>query len=253
MIATRRQATVAPLVIWLAFVAGSAPGELITFRFEGVVTNVEVTAQLPVQSWPQVGDPFRGTYSFESTAGDSTTDPSFESFPPAGVRVQVGAFDLQAAGTIVSTYDDVAVTPPYDLYGAGNWLSSLEFLSHPELDDFLNRNHFQLHLRGTTELLDAVALPFTPPDLAHATDARLSVWLDSGLNTRPYPLVNITGSLDSLTLVPEPKSLYIVGIALCASRLILSTRPMRLRGHSHGGEELKGTGDIVSSLDQRLR
>jgi hypothetical protein len=226
---------VAPAVIWLLFViAGSAPGELITFRFEGVVTGVGFMQPLGEQNWPQVGDPFRGTYSFESTAGDSTSDPSFESFPPAGVRVQVGAYDLQGAGTGVSTYDDVAITPPSDLYEAGNWLSSLEFLSHPELGEVFNRNLFRLHIRGNTELLDGLALPLTPPDLSNATEARLSVWLDNAFHTLSGPLVYIAGSLESLTLVPEPRSLCMFGIALCASHLFSRTRRTRLAAHPSG-------------------
>jgi hypothetical protein len=233
MIATRRQRSIAPVLIWLGFVAGSAPGELIIFRFEGVITDVQLMGPLLMQNWPQVGAPFQGTYSFESTAGDSTTDPSFESLPPAGVRVQVGVFDLHGTGTIVSTYDDVATTPPYDLYEAGDWLSSLEFLSHPELGDVLNRNNFQLHLRGNTDLLDGVALPLTPPDLANATEARLSLSLDDRFNTTPIPYVYIAASLESLTLVPEPRSLVMFGMAVCASRL--SWRNRRIREQNNAG------------------
>ena len=181
----------------------SAP---VTFAFKGTVDRVLIYESVGQLTWPEPGTSFHGSYSFDPNATDSSTDPFsgiYTTPPPSGVRVKVGEFELTGTGSYVATHE-VFTPAPRDLYEAGNWLGSMELISHSDLRDVLNRNHFQLRIDGNSQLLDGLALPFTPPPLAKATEAPLSLSLDSGLNTRPFPYVLITAMLDSLTLVPEP-------------------------------------------------
>ena len=84
----------------LALVAGHARGELITFAFEGTVTSVR-TFWSPVgpESLPAVGDPFRGSYIFDSDAVNTSSDPFSGRYTtigvPRGILVQVGQFELE--------------------------------------------------------------------------------------------------------------------------------------------------------------
>jgi len=211
--------------------AGAVRGEPVTFYFEGMVLSVEqVHGPVTGVTWPSAGAPFRGSYTFESTTPD-TGGPNSGVYttpgPPDGpgfVRVEVGQFQLEGGGAYVVTHEVPTPPPGTDIYEAGNWLSNMEFVSHAELNATLNHNHFQLRIDGDTNLLDGLDLPLTPPSLAHATEATLSLWLDNGLNTTPAPYVMITGALTSLHLgfMPEPNGATI-GVLLMGS-LILRRR-----------------------------
>jgi hypothetical protein len=204
----------------------------VTFYFEGMVLSVEqVHGPVTGVTWPSAGAPFRGSYTFESTEPDSSASDFSGVYttpgPPDGpglVRVEVGQFQLEGGGSAVVTHEVPTPPPGTDIYEAGNWLSSMEFVSHPELNEFLNRNHFQLRIDGDTNLLDGLDLPLDPPSLAHASEATISLWLDNGFNTTPAPYVMITGELTSLHLgfIPEPNSATIGGILM--GSLILRRR-----------------------------
>jgi hypothetical protein len=176
-------------------------GQFITFRFDGRVTDVLVEIpdywETPNIDWPDVGTPFTGFYTFDPTAPDTAGSAEQGAYHvvlddvPA-VDVSVGDLRLQGASTSVATYASI--------YEAGDWIPRIELVSHPEEATLFNRNSFQLSIRKDG-LLPGPILPLAPPPVIGAESARLSLWLDNGLNTRPYPYVSIAATLDSLTAV----------------------------------------------------
>jgi hypothetical protein len=193
--------------------AGKCGGELVTFRFEGKVLNVDAFSIGLDYPRPAIGATIRGTYSFDSNAVDTANDPLFRgyaSLAPAGARVNVGEFSLVGVGTDILVYD--SYFPIADNYAA---FSRTEFQSHPDLNSVFTENYFELSIRGGSDLLDGLALPLTPPSLATARFAGVLVRLDNETNFTGRPYVYIVGTLESLTLVPEPAYLVPVTIAAC--------------------------------------
>ena len=176
-------------------------GQLVTFRFEGRVTDVNVDIpdywESPNIDWPNVGTPFTGFYSFDPTAPDTAGSAAQGAYHvvlddlPA-VDVSVGDLHLQGASSFVATYASI--------YEAGDWIPRIELVSHPEGATLFNRSNFQLSIRKDG-LLPGPILPLAPPPIIGAESATLSLWLDNGLNTRPWPYVSIAATLDSLTAV----------------------------------------------------
>jgi len=196
--------TVAAGVLALVLVnAESARGELVTFRFEGTVTDVLVDIPAcwgtPTVDWPDAGTPFTGYYTFDSTARDTAAALEQGAYHTVlenavAVDVSVGELNLQGLSTFVATYSSI--------YEAGDWIPSLELVSHPEDADIFTRNNFQLSIRKDG-LLPGPILPLTPPSIDGAEYAVLRLGLDSGYNTRPWPYVWIEATLDSLELVSQ--------------------------------------------------
>jgi hypothetical protein len=183
--------------------AGDARGELVTFRFEGRVSDVAIDIPeywgTPNINWPSVGTSFSGFYTFDSTAKDTSMAAEQGSYhtvlqDATAVDVSVGELNLQGAASFVATYASI--------YQAGDWIPSLELVSHPADADLFNRNNFQLSIRKEG-LLPGPILPLTPPSLIGAEEAKLFLWLDSGYNTRPWPYVSIVATLDSLELAEQ--------------------------------------------------
>ena len=106
--------------------------------------------------------------------------------------VSVGDLRLQGTSSAVATYASI--------YEAGDWIPSIELVSHPEGATLFNQNNFQLSIRKDG-LLPGPILPLAPPPIVGAENATLSLWLDNGINTRPWPYVSIVATLDSLTAV----------------------------------------------------
>ena len=99
----------------------------------------------------------------------------------------------------------------------------MDIVSPPEISQVFDFNDFDLMIQGNSQLLDGLELPLTPPSLADASEATLRLTLDSRLNFPPIPFVTINGTLESLTLVPEPSTallaiLGLIGLFFAASR-----------------------------------
>jgi hypothetical protein len=176
-------------------------GQFLTFRFDGRVTGVQVDIpdywEPPNIDWPDIGTRFTGFYTFDPTAADTAGSAEqgvyhlvLDDVP--AVDVSVGDLRLQGASSFVATYASI--------YEAGDWIPSIELVSHPEGATLFNRSNFQLSIRKGG-LLPGAILPLAPPPIVGSESATLSVWLDNGLNTRPWPYVSIAGTLDSLTAV----------------------------------------------------
>jgi hypothetical protein len=180
--------------------SGDVRGELVTFRFEGKVSHVAIDIpeyESPLSiNWPEVGTPFSGFYSFESAATDGAGSAEQGAYytvlkDAVAVDVRVGELNLQSSASFVATYASI--------YQAGDWIPSLELVSHPDDAKILLHNNFQLSIRKDG-LLPGPILPLTPPSLDGADEARLSLWLDGGFSARPWPYVSIEATLDSLEL-----------------------------------------------------
>jgi hypothetical protein len=175
--------------------------QLVTFRFDGRLTDVRVDIpeywETPDIEWPDVGTSFTGFYTFDPTAPDTAGSAEQGTYHvvlddrPA-VDVSVGDLRLQGASSFVATYASI--------YEAGDWIPSIELVSHPAGAALFDRNNFQLSIRKDG-LLPGPVLPLAPPPIIGAESATLSLWLDNGLNTRPWPYVSIAATLDSLIAV----------------------------------------------------
>ena len=202
----------------------------VTFQFRGIVSGVQADRTYPGfpagVTLPAVGSDFSGTYTFDSDARDTNSAPSQGLYttpaPNGPVRVNFGAFRWDAGGSFVSTTESDAPGAP-DTYEAGSG-PGLGLVSHPELAGFFNRNNFSLKLTAEDPLLDGPALPTVPPRLDFGALKMVTLWADNGANTRPTPVVAITGTLTSLTLVPEPGA---AGASCAAAASLLLSRRRR--------------------------
>jgi hypothetical protein len=176
-------------------------GELVTFRFDGRVTDVQVDIPdywgKPNIQWPAVGTPFTGVYTFDGSVPDTAGSAEQGVYhlvvdDISAVDVSVGELRLQGASSFVATYAS--------FYEAGDWIPRIELVSHPEGATLFNRSNFQLSIEKDGLLPDPI-LPLAPPPIIGSERATLLLWLDNGLNTRPWPYVSIAGALDSLTAV----------------------------------------------------
>ena len=171
----------------------------VTFAFRGTVTHVSPPPAgirgggvVDGVNWPQPGAEFRGTLTF-NPIGPSTTSPA------GTVTLEIDEFRWSGPASYVLTRD----RPEGDSFEAGDWIPSLELVSHPEIAAFLDRWNFRLHIDGDPALLNGPRLPMTPPSLEHARAATLTLTGDSGFNTSPSPYLSIYATLDELTLAPE--------------------------------------------------
>jgi hypothetical protein len=199
--AIRAAATIIPAFILVS--CGAVRGELVIFHFEGKVTHVaidipEYESTLSID-WPDVGTSISGFYTFDSTATDTAASPEQGAYHAVldnavAVDVRVGELVLQGLASFVATYSSI--------YQAGDWIPSLELISHPDDANILRHNNFQLSIRKDG-LLPGPILPLAPPPLDGAEEARLTLWLDGGISTRPWPYVSIEATLDSLQLASQ--------------------------------------------------
>jgi hypothetical protein len=174
-------------------------GQLITFQFEGTVSDVLIDIpdywEPPNIQWPAIGTPFTGFYTFDASAKDTAGSAEQGAYhlvidDISAVDVSVGELHLQGASSVIATYASI--------YEAGDWIPHIELVSHPEGATLFNRTNFQLTIEKDG-LLPGPILPLAPPPIVGAERASLSLWLDNGLNTRPWPYVSIAGTLNSLT------------------------------------------------------
>jgi hypothetical protein len=181
----------------------------ITFEFTGTVTRVSARAGYgaPPVEWAAPGATFRGTYTFNPAAPDTAADPVQEVYttsPNGAVRVAIGEFRWSAPASFVALYNH-APGGVSDIYEAGDWIPSLELVSHPDLAASYDQWNFTLRMvdaDGT--LLEGPGLPLAPPAVGRAEERTLVLTGDNGMNTSPSPLVTIEARLDALTLVPTP-------------------------------------------------
>ena len=177
----------------------------VTFAFRGTVNSVTnprdgiPPGSSPVD-WPAPGTTFEGTYTFDPANpgfhDSNSTAVSYTTYPNAPVAVTIGDFRWTSGRSAVAVFDSPR---GFDEYRAGD--ASLQLANHPELAAFYDRWNFVLNVSGGGEIVSSAALPLVPPSLDRATDKTLTLTGDWSQNLSPWPIVVISASLDSLTLV----------------------------------------------------
>jgi hypothetical protein len=191
--------------------ASEVRSELITFEFSGTVTRVTVDGDYQIYDFPDVGDPFTGFYTFDSSIPDA------ENFPLGGLwynpnqrlMVSIGGFGFEGHASAILIFANY--------YEAADHIPSIDLTSNPSLAQILDNNNFSLVVRKENLVADPNVLPLSPPSLAGADQASLTVSLDDRDDARPFSEVLIIATLESLTIVPEPASLLLTAMAFIFS------------------------------------
>lgn len=174
--------------------------DLITFRFHGVVTQVQID-EGPAPPGIGPGSSFEGTYAFDPAAVDSANydyHGVYHTQTPQAVQASIEDLHWHADESFVAIIN--GESQQRDVYEAG--ASRIKLDSPPELAERLDIWIFHLTLTGDGDILSDASLLQRPPDIAVWSEARLLMigesTLYSGLD--PMPAVMITASLTELEL-----------------------------------------------------
>jgi hypothetical protein len=190
--------------------AGVAQASLVTFAFEGAFEGSGIPC-------PVCATGFSGRYTFDSDV-PSPSDPTFAFYSfsgaPYGWSLQIGTLSIGGDQVLIAvTNDELFPTPD----PGGPSLTDVYSVSLNTSSPFGIVGFFILRdCHGDT--LDSNALPITPPDLegfrpnctipSPADEVIISAPIGSGIGQTFF------GRLGSLSLVPEPATLTLLGIAL---------------------------------------
>lgn len=171
----------------------------ITFRLSGVIDEVNNANGL-LDSSVQVGNPFSGSYTFNSTAPDSNPSSSSGDYDfhgdPFGIALSFGNYAFQS--------NDVYITvTPIDVNFGGSAYrveATGELLNTRDPSD---QASVYLELSDPSQdLFSSNALLLTPPNLGLFENRRLAV------NNSYFSISdNFYGTINSFTPVPEPSSM----------------------------------------------
>jgi hypothetical protein len=187
--------------------AAAARGELITVEFLGTVTDVFVIQDPSPFDFPDVGEPFTGYYTFDSTTPDGALSAGQGIFltvlPDTALAVSVGDFQFKGSGNgIVTSRFHYSISD----------IEPFELTSNPPFEQIYRYANFRLVIGRDNLLADPNVLPLSPPSLDGAVERYLRLDM-YGPGLSPLPYVSIVASLESLTVVPEPSSWLLLGIA----------------------------------------
>jgi hypothetical protein len=210
---------------------GTAPlaAAPVTVAFRGTVADATVLPHIPgvpAVNWPAVGTTFEGTYTFETTAPDTASHPFMGAYvsSPGEVHATAGGFRWHSPDSLIDTTDS-GIAGAEELYSAREGPAGMRLVSHPDLATFFDQWDLLVTLRGNGSMLNGPQLPPAPPSLETATVVR-GFWLygDHSGDATPGPVVTIRGSIDSLTVIPEPAT---CGTLCAALAWALSRRARR--------------------------
>jgi len=219
--------------IWItalsaAFVpsAGAVP---LTFQFAGVIDLVEES--LPFSDQVAVGMPYTGIYQFDPEGVENSSGlptRGLYQFGNAGlISVNIGSANFMATDLSISVLNSTL----FDLYQVG---SATSFLAESVLWQGMG-----LDLQDLTHMaFDSVDLPLSAPDL---DDFQLSRQFYLRQPSHRFP--SITGTVDTLTMIPEPSSLA----TLFAAAMLASLR----RRHANRPREKRWSGLLLELLVAR--
>jgi hypothetical protein len=177
--------------------------DLITFRFHGVVTQVQID-EGPAPPGIGPGSSFDGTYTFDPAAVDTANydyHGVYHTQTPRAVEASIEGLHWHADESFVAIIN--GEPQRRDVYEAG--ASRIKLDGPPELAERLDIWIFHLTLSGAGDILSDASLLQTPPDIAVWSEARLLMigesTIYSGLD--PMPAVMITASLTELELADD--------------------------------------------------
>lgn len=186
------------LLVSFALLSQPVRAEWVTFEFRATVTDLFVSDNM----WGSVGDSIVGTYSFDVTAPPAPG----QQFPFRGGPIRIDVPSAARAWT--GGYVDIASfdgTPSgsSDWYGVEN-SRLLTLLPPNDGADGVEWWTFGLTMSGP-DLIPAPGLSAIPPNPANATRERtLRIEGDNSTLGRPFPVVGIYATVDSLKVVPDP-------------------------------------------------
>ncbi len=216
----RRHLKVAAVATILLFGA-RAEGAMLTFQFDGAVTDVTDPSS-HLGGSIVVNSPFLVQISFDSAALDQSPMPStgtYATWPPLTTKVGLLSFISANQRTITIRDGDGSNSTEYDTY---------------RVDDYaFTSNSFDV-LELTISLTDPTGLafandqlPLQPPDVSLFT---YSSFLLQGRQTgTTSPHFTILGHVESISSVPEPHSLMLLamgGVLLLRRRRLAVCTPM---------------------------
>jgi hypothetical protein len=195
------------LVLWTS----TASAELVTFRFEGTVTEVFTHASFPGVDLFDPGDRFSGTYTFDSAAAAAMPQPGVyryvTPFPNAPSEVYAGEFHWggDRGGNEIRLHENTSA----GLDDEYRVRSAIERLDSPaSLSNYLVESYLGLVITGQ-DLFQNGELPVTPPakDLWNSASLWVEAW-----DSSPFLIwrLGVSANLHSLVRVPEPATFSIV-------------------------------------------
>ncbi|MGE0646096.1 MAG: PEP-CTERM sorting domain-containing protein [Nitrospira sp.] len=207
MTRTRIQRLVAVGVLLISVMSvgvnGVAQAIPVTFQFEGTVFN----ANSPLNAIVLPGTPIRGSYTFDSMTPDTISDPSSGSYALSALSVNFLGRTYSMGTHARPNEIRVVNNNFFDEYRLLLIPSGLDqAITGPSINGLIPRS-FQFNLFGNMFTSDA--LPLVPPPLTSPPPPIITMSFSGG-----GIAAGINASLTSLTSVPEPSSLVLMGLGL---------------------------------------
>jgi hypothetical protein len=124
----------------MPLIAVDVCAELVTFKFTGTVTSVSVNPLFQSYDFPDVGDSFNGSYTFDSRAPDTESSQNgglwHNVIPHKPLEISIGDYYFRGPASTILT--------AHDYYSVGDWIPSIELTSNPALGQALRKNNFLL-------------------------------------------------------------------------------------------------------------
>src|SRR5688500_16354999 len=164
-----------PLFLFVLFLFGQPvqllAQELITFRFHGVVNQVQID-EGPAPPGIGPGSSFDGTYTFDPAAIDTANydyHGVYHTLTPGAVQASIEDLHWHADESFVAIIN--GEPQQRDVYEAG--ASRITLDGPPELAERLDIWIFQLTLSGDGDNLSDASLLQSPPEISAWSEARL--------------------------------------------------------------------------------